>query len=91
MTSRSNRTIIQAVFLPVFIITGSFNVSYGQAKAEQLDKLISTHAEYEQFNGSVLVAEKGRYKVLPVEGQGEFVNPDDGASLVSDRPKTRMQ
>ena len=25
-----------------------------------------------------------RYKVLPVEGEGAFVNPDDGASLVFD-------
>ena len=25
-----------------------------------------------------------RYKVLPVGGEGEFVNPDDGASLVFD-------
>jgi hypothetical protein len=25
-----------------------------------------------------------RYKVLPIVGEGEFVNPDDGASLVFD-------
>ena len=25
-----------------------------------------------------------KYKVLPVGGEGEFVNPDDGASLVFD-------
>lgn len=59
MMSKSNRTIIQTVFLGVYIVTGIFNVSYGQAKVDKLDKLISTYAEYGKFNGSVLVAEKG--------------------------------
>jgi CubicO group peptidase (beta-lactamase class C family) len=68
MMSRSNRAIIQAVFLSAFIITGIFNVSYGQAKADKLDKLISAYAEYGQFNGSVLVAEKG--KVIYKKGLG---------------------
>ncbi|MRG45695.1 hypothetical protein GFS24_11250 [Chitinophaga sp. SYP-B3965] len=45
-------------FLFAFIIAGIFNVSYGQAKVNKLDKLISTYAEYGQFNGAVLVAEK---------------------------------
>lgn len=57
--STSNRTIIQ-VFPAVFIIAGTFKVSYAQAKVDKLDKLISTYAEYGQFNGSVLVAEKGK-------------------------------
>ena len=59
MGSKSNRTIINAVFLGVFLVTGIFNVSYGQAKIDKLDKLIRTYAEYGKFNGSVLVAEKG--------------------------------
>lgn len=66
--SKSNRTIIQTIFLGVFIITGIFNFSYGQPKVDKLDKLISTYAEYGIFNGSVLVAEKG--KVIYKKGFG---------------------
>jgi len=65
---KSKRTIIKTVFLGVFIVTGTFNVSYGQAKADKLDKLISAYAEYGKFNGSVLVAEKG--KVIYKKGFG---------------------
>jgi CubicO group peptidase (beta-lactamase class C family) len=68
MISKSDRTIIQAVLLVVFIIAGIFNVSYGQAKTDKLDKLISVYAEYGKFNGSVLVAEKG--KVIYKKGVG---------------------
>lgn len=68
MMSKSNRTIIQTVFLAVFIAAGICNVSYGQAKVDKLDKLISAYAEYGKFNGSVLVAEKG--KVIYKKGFG---------------------
>jgi CubicO group peptidase (beta-lactamase class C family) len=68
MMSKSNRTIIQTVFLGVFIIAGIFDVSYGQAKVDKLDQLISAYAEYGKFNGSVLVAEKG--KVIYRKGVG---------------------
>lgn len=66
--SKSNRTIIQTVFLGVFIVTGIINVSCGQAKVDKLDKLIRAYAEYGKFNGSVLVAEKG--KVIYKKGLG---------------------
>src|SRR4051812_33754366 len=68
MMSKSKRTIIQTVFLIVFITTGVFNVSCGQAKVDKLDKLISAYTEYGKFNGSVLVAEKG--KVIYKKGFG---------------------
>ena len=67
MMSKSNRTIIQTVFSIVFIVTGIFNVS-AQAKVDKLDKLISAYAKYGKFNGSVLVAEKG--KVIYKKGFG---------------------
>lgn len=51
--------LIQTIFLTAFIIAGFFNVSYAQTKVDKLDKLISTYVEYGQFNGAVLVAEKG--------------------------------
>jgi CubicO group peptidase (beta-lactamase class C family) len=67
MMSKSKRTI-KAVFLGVFIVTGLYNVSYGQAKVDKLDKLIRAYAEYGKFNGCVLVAEKG--KVIYKKGVG---------------------
>src|SRR4030095_532154 len=68
MMSKFNRTIIKTVFLLVFIVASIFNVSYGQAKVNKLDKLISAYAEYGKFNGSVLVSEKG--KVIYKKGFG---------------------
>ena len=68
MMSKSQRTVITTLFLGVFIVTGFFNISYRQAKIEKLDKLISAYAEYGKFNGSVLVAEKG--KVIYKKGFG---------------------
>ena len=68
MMIKSNRSILQAVFLAVIIATGVFNVSCGQSKVDKLDKLIGAYAEYGKFNGSVLVAEKG--KVIYQKGFG---------------------
>jgi CubicO group peptidase (beta-lactamase class C family) len=65
---KSNRTIINTVFLGIFIVSGLFNVSCGQAKVDKLDKLITAFAEYGKFNGSVLVAEKG--KIIYKKGFG---------------------
>jgi CubicO group peptidase (beta-lactamase class C family) len=62
------RTIINTVFFLVFIATGAYNVSYGQGKVDKLDKLITAYAESGKFNGSVLVAEKG--KVIYKKGFG---------------------
>jgi CubicO group peptidase (beta-lactamase class C family) len=58
--NQSRRPIISTVFLGVITLIGLFNVSSGQPKIDKLDKLISAYAEYGQFNGSVLVAEKGK-------------------------------
>lgn len=62
------RTIINTVLLGVLMVTGAFSTCYGQAKVDKLDKLISAYAEYGKFNGSVLVAEKG--KVIYKKGFG---------------------
>jgi Beta-lactamase len=70
--SKIKRTIIQTVFLGVFIVAGVFNFSYGQAKVDKLDKLISTYAEYGKFNGSVLVAEKGKVIYKKVFGLADM-------------------
>jgi len=65
---KSKRTVTNTVFLSVVIVAAIVNVSYGQAKVDKLDKLISAYAEYGKFNGSVLVAEKG--KVIYKKGFG---------------------
>jgi CubicO group peptidase (beta-lactamase class C family) len=62
------RTMIKTVFLGVIIATGILNVSCAQSKVDKLDKLIGAYAEYGKFNGSVLVAEKG--KVIYKKGFG---------------------
>ncbi len=66
--NKSKRTIIKTVLLGVVTLLSTFNVSCSQTKIDKLDKLISTYAEYGQFNGSVLVAEKG--KVIYKKGFG---------------------
>ena len=66
--NKSKRTTIKTVFLVVLMLTGIFNVSCGQPKIAQLDKLISVYAEHGKFNGSVLVAEKG--KIIYSKGFG---------------------
>jgi CubicO group peptidase (beta-lactamase class C family) len=62
------RTMMKTVFLGVLIAATILNVSYGQSKVDKLDKLISSYAEYGKFNGSVLVADKG--KVIYKKGFG---------------------
>src|ERR1041385_7456139 len=69
--NKSKRTITKAVFLEVFLLINILNVSCGQTKIDKVDKLVSAYAEYGQFNGSVLVAEKG--KVIYKKGFG-FAN-----------------
>ena len=65
--NKSNRSAITLV-LTVFVVTAIFNVAHAQTKVDKLDKLIRTYVEYGKFNGSVLVAEKG--KVIFKKGFG---------------------
>jgi len=57
--NKVERILITTGFLGVFMLIAMINISCGQSKIEKLDKLIGTYAEYGQFNGSVLVADKG--------------------------------
>lgn len=57
-----NYLIISLLKLPclsIFILLVTFHIVNGQTKTDQLDELLNLYAEYGQFNGSVLVAEKG--------------------------------
>lgn len=51
--------LIKMASLVIFLLTSTLNVSYSQTKIDKIDKLVSAYSEYEQFNGSILVAEKG--------------------------------
>lgn len=66
--SKSPRRTVYIFFLLVASVAGIIDVSFGQTKVDKIDKLISTYAEYGKFNGSVLVAEKG--KVIYKKGFG---------------------
>ena len=55
--------ITSTVILLTFI-----HISFGQTKAEEVDKLINLYHEYGKFNGSVLVAEEG--KIIYQQGVG---------------------
>lgn len=58
--SKSKQSFITTVFLGVFILTGTFNVSFAQTKIDKLDELINKYVAAGNFNGSVLVSEKGQ-------------------------------
>ena len=62
--NRNNRAILSGIL--ALMIT--FTLSFGQTKVEKLDELLSTYAEYGQFNGAILVAEKG--EILYKKGFG---------------------
>jgi CubicO group peptidase (beta-lactamase class C family) len=60
--------LLKSTILCLLITFTSFHISYGQSKLDQLDELIEQYHEYGKFNGSVLVAEKG--KVIYKKGFG---------------------
>lgn len=67
MKSQKN-SFRRTAFLAVIAFVATFAVSFGQTKTAQLDELLNKYTEYGQFNGSVLVAEKG--KVIYKKGFG---------------------
>ena len=68
MKKNSFPTLLKFFFISVFIHGATSYVTVGQTKIEQLDKLLNKYVEYGQFNGSVLVAEKG--KLIYKKGYG---------------------
>jgi len=63
--------IVIVLILTVFCLSMVQNQVLAQDKAAKIDQLMKTYHEYRQFNGSVLVAEKG--KVIYKKGFG-FAN-----------------
>lgn len=58
---------LKTIFLGALIAYGA--TAFAQTKTEKIDALITMYADYGQFNGSVLVAEKG--KVIYKKGFGK--------------------
>lgn len=69
--NKPKRTIIKTIFLSGLALLAIINISYGQTKADKIDKLMNAFAEYGAFNGSVLVAHEG--EVIYKKGFG-FAN-----------------
>jgi len=59
MKQNSKHSFLKAILFGIIVHLIALNVSFGQSKVEKLEELISIYTEYGQFNGSVLVAEKG--------------------------------
>lgn len=63
--------VSKAIIIIIFFISGL--IIYGQTKAKKIDKLMKNYAKYDQFNGSILVADKG--KIIYKKGFG-FANKE---------------
>lgn len=59
MKSKTN-TFRQTAFVAIIAFIATLSISFAQNKTAQLDELLNKYTEYGQFNGSVLVADKGR-------------------------------
>ncbi|MFV8347520.1 serine hydrolase [Flavobacterium sp. ZB4P13] len=68
MKQRSNHFTVKTILIGLFIHLITITVSFGQTKADQIDKLMNLYSEYGQFNGSILVADAG--KVIYKKGFG---------------------
>ena len=71
MKQQSNQLSNRPKVLILLALLLFINITFGQSKTEQITKLIDTYTAYKTFNGSVLVAEKG--KVIYKKGFG-FAN-----------------
>ena len=68
MKQRSKHCAVKTILIGLFIQLITTPVSFGQNKAEQIDKLMNLYSEYGQFNGSILVTDAG--KVIYKKGFG---------------------
>ncbi|WP_026450339.1 serine hydrolase [Aequorivita capsosiphonis] len=67
MKSKTN-TFRRTAIVVVVAFVATLSISFAQTKTAQLDELLNKYTEYGQFNGSVLVADKG--KVIYEKGFG---------------------
>lgn len=65
---QNSKHVLFTFLIGVFFQLTVMPVTFAQSKAEKIDELMSLYTEYGQFNGTVLVAEKG--KVIFKKGYG---------------------
>ncbi len=68
MKTKSNRSLFKVILLGILIQLVTLQVTIAQTKAEKIDQLMRLYSEYDQFNGTVLVAEQG--KIIYKKGFG---------------------
>jgi CubicO group peptidase (beta-lactamase class C family) len=59
MKNNSIILLLKLLCVSCLILQSTFNTVKGQTKTDQLDELLNLYTEYGQFNGSVLISEKG--------------------------------
>jgi len=64
----SKHILLKLILIGFFIQSTALYEAFGQTKPEKLDELLGLYHEYGQFNGSILIAEKG--KVIYKKGFG---------------------
>ncbi len=68
MKNYSTQFLLKLFFTSILMQIITLTTSYGQTTTNKLDELMNKYTEYGQFNGSILVAEKG--KVIYKKGFG---------------------
>tara|TARA_R110002124_G_scaffold101952_1_gene249773 strand:- start:1124 stop:2623 length:1500 start_codon:yes stop_codon:yes gene_type:complete len=68
MKQVSNASLTKTIVIGLLLQLVPINSTTAQTKAEKIDQLMNTYSQYEQFNGSVLVAEHG--KIIYEKGFG---------------------
>ena len=57
---KSNHSFLKVIFFGLLLQVVTIQMTFAQSKAEQIDKLMSLYSEYDQFTGSLLVAQNGK-------------------------------
>lgn len=68
MKTKSNHSLFKTILFGILLQVVTLQVAFAQNKAEKIDQLMSLYSEYNQFNGTVLVAEQG--KIIYKKGFG---------------------
>jgi CubicO group peptidase (beta-lactamase class C family) len=68
MKGKSNHSLLKVILFGLLIQIFTIQINYAQNKAAEIDKLMSLYSEYDQFIGTVLVAEHG--KIIYKKGFG---------------------
>ena len=78
-------TLVLTILLLLIFVSKSFSQFITEEKAAKMDELISKYVEFGKFNGTVLVAEKG--KIILEKGYGMY----DFEKKLANKPETRFE